>query len=469
MNPIESLKKFLGDKPYAYQPNLLVFPQLDAGQLAANFRLLEVGRERGLEDQPAAESLSLDSVESGIISYIETEKLYWHDSFENHLSTFGDRLAALNLQFLFAEVPSAAQQFIGDFKAEILKRQNDLTLERQQVIDSRAHLERFRAENGLLRPARYPVSKVWHLSLVALLCLLEALMNGFFLALGDDFGFLGGASQALLIALLNVGLAFLTGYFLLPQFNHVKLYRKLLGIPGLILYLFLMLLPLNLAVAHYRDALLTGVMGASRVAIDHMKVSPLAILDMQSWVMLGLGLLFAIIGLVDGYRYSDPYPGYEREDLHHRRIYDDYIVKVDDAVDSLRSIRDDAVEVFKSLRIDLARRQRAYEAITLHRTRFINQFNEYLNYLESVGNDLLGIYRTANRRARQGRPVPAHFETRWTLIRPLLSVKEPLSLSTEVFSAAEQETDKALDVSIKELHAAFEGSLDQFKQIDELV
>ena len=214
--------------------------------------------------------------------------------------------------------------------------------------------------------------------------------------------------------------------------------------------------------------MLSGVDRPSKHAIRTFIAGPLAIEDFQSWVMVGIGCLFAFIAVVDGYRFGDRYPGYEREARHHRRLYDDYIAKVDDAVDALRNIRDDAVQALQSLRDDLGKRRRAHDAILTNRVRFINQFNAHMDHLEVVANNLLSVYRTANRKARAPDPAPPHFDQRWAMPRPNEPIPSPPSLSPESLEAVLKETDEALEKSINNLYVAFESNLPRFKRIDDL-
>jgi hypothetical protein len=50
------------------------------------------------------------------------------------------------------------------------------------------------------------------------------------------------------------------------------------------------------------------------------------------------------------------------------------------------------------------------------RRSFSASFAAHVSHLESAANQLMSIYRDANRRAR-GTPPPAYFEQRWRLVR----------------------------------------------------
>ena len=473
MNSLATLKKFLGNRPHSYEPNLLVFSQLDEEKLKEEYRVDEVGRERGEARLPNSDAIALDGVEAGIVTRIEKEKHQWYDTFQNHLSTFQQRLGSLNSEGYFSRVRTTAREAIGEFKAEILKRENDLSLERQYVIDSRTHLAQFRERNGLIRPPNYPDSKTWHFALVLVLCLVEAVMNGFFLALENEFGLFGGLSQAVLIAMFNVGVAFVIGRFVVTEFNHVRLGRRMLGL-GLVSCYVVFVVAFNLAVAHYRDALELNAAISSATDMAAQKAvrtfigNPLAVQSFQSWIMVGIGGLFAFIACVDGYRFGDRYPGYERESRRHRDLYEEYSVKVESAVDALRDIRDSAVDDMEQLREDLAKRRAAYDSILANRVRFINQFRAHLNYLEMVANHLLTTYRTANRRARGGDPAPSYFDRPWIMTKPEEPVPTPPSFSLAAFDEVLNETDSALEKAINELYKVFEESLPRFKRIDDL-
>ena len=83
-------------------------------------------------------------------------------------------------------------------------------------------------------------------------------MNGYFFGQGSEFGWAGGVQQAVIFAALNIFVALLFGRKVFPQVVHVKSSRKVLGVMGWIIFVFL-LPSYNLAVGHYRDSVASSL------------------------------------------------------------------------------------------------------------------------------------------------------------------------------------------------------------------
>jgi len=69
-------------------------------------------------------------------------------------------------------------------------------------------------------------------------------------------------------------------------------------------------LALNLSFAHYRDLSVLGVSDAEQKALSEMLQTPLVLRDVKSWWLGCVGVMFAIVALIDGFNWDDHYPGY---------------------------------------------------------------------------------------------------------------------------------------------------------------
>jgi hypothetical protein len=225
--------------------------------------------------------------------------------------------------------------------------------------------------------------------ILSILILLEAGINGVLFAESSDRGLLGGWLEAMVLAITNVGVAFLVGYIVLPQVNRRSLLSKA-GAVVLALTGFAALLSVNLFGAHYRDfkaatarAELTvqtapapkretslaitgqkpGLLAATgtkavqptvldpgprlpAVAEDKTKRSemdalrkvfqaPFELESFTSLFLLIIGLCAATIAAADGYKFDDPFPGYGKR---HRR----YAEARAQSADALRRIMNHA-------------------------------------------------------------------------------------------------------------------------------
>src|SRR6185437_1803638 len=67
-------------------------------------------------------------------------------------------------------------------------------------------------------------------------------------------------------------------------------------------------------------------------------VNPLKVGGVESLWLLGLGIVFTIMGLVDGYLFEDPYPGYGRLYIEHARRQADYQSLFQKSFDELHNV-----------------------------------------------------------------------------------------------------------------------------------
>lgn len=315
--------------PHDAVQGTLTFCQVDDAKIQRELRLEERGAERGAQGAPSETATTLDEIESEIIARFESEKHRCDDEFNQQLALYDQRLVSLEVQNYASHVHSESRKAVSNFEAETQDRLNALTVFRDDVVRSRSYLQEFRDINGLRRPAQYPISHVLHLSIIVIISMAEAILNGTFFAKGNDYGLFGGSFQALIIALLNVGLALAVGRGILPLINHKSNFKKIIGFSALALYIPIVCF-YNLGVAHFRDAIgmtanVTGAGDVSQTVPAQMALSallsrPLSIADLESWVLFGVGLLFAAIAVFKGYRWDDPYTGSSTPETEFHRL-----------------------------------------------------------------------------------------------------------------------------------------------------
>lgn len=168
----------------------------------------------------------------------------------------------------------------------------------------------FRSANALERSAHYPESRLLGVSIIVLVCFVEAVLNSWLFAKGSEFGLLGGIFQALMISLVNAGaLAFLFGYLFLPETNHVDPRRRSRGYLLAATLLFAAVL-FNLAVGHYRGEMIAGSLQPARDALESFIARPADLGDMEAWLLFFVGLGAFALSSYKFHTLEDPYPGY---------------------------------------------------------------------------------------------------------------------------------------------------------------
>jgi hypothetical protein len=241
------------------------------------------------------------------------------------------------------EAEGAPHTAFAEFMAKLLPTKMELRAPFRALRDDYEAMD----EMGVHRASKRPESRVGHVATMAILIALEAVINGSFLAMGSEGGLIAGWLMALGISLFNVLLlGFTFGAMALRQLNHRWIHHKLLGTLALCAVLAIAYSS-NLAVAHYRDAL--GGPDPDNAGVAALAtwlanpINPLKVSSVQSLWLLGLGIAFTIIGVIDGYLYEDPYPGYGRFYVEHTRRQSDYQPLFQKSFDELRKVAQNQV------------------------------------------------------------------------------------------------------------------------------
>jgi hypothetical protein len=462
----DGLKALFVTKTDIYEPSTLSFIRLDENKVARDLGLIEKAEERGSRELPASDSQVVDEVEQSIVRQIAQEQRRWHEFAIQHLTTFNQRMAGLNLQGRFADVKSAARTAIGEFKAEIQVRRGAITSARDDALAARDSFKKFKLDHQLTSPPDYSDSHLKQLGLLILIGLIEAVFNGNFLAAGSEFGLLGGVIIAVAIAAVNIILAALAGRFGFSQVHHRSGIRKILGSVITLAWLALAV-AISFGVAHYRDAVQLEDPTPQITALRNLVADPLGIVDIQSWLLVAMGIVFALVAFREGFRWDDPYPGYGSKDRQKRDLFDDYNAAAEDAINSLRKIRDEGTAALKETRDGLHASRREHDAVLTHRGLLLSQYEAQADHLEDAQRNLLSLYRRANERVRTT-PAPQHFSRNAEHRRLAAVVPEPPSLSAETLDAALTETGTAIEEAMNALHDEFEASVPMMKIIDDL-
>jgi hypothetical protein len=197
-SPIARIWALLNQPPHSYRPATTIFLDLNVDRVADELQLVERGKERGSQNRPDSDSQTLDDVEHQIIERIESHKQDAHAIYLDHLHTYDERVTALSFEERFATIQQAAPEAVGDFRAEATVGRDELFALRRRLNESEIERERFRSRHRIERPARLasPGKIILKIGVLAILFIIEVVINGSFLARANVGGLLGGAAQA---------------------------------------------------------------------------------------------------------------------------------------------------------------------------------------------------------------------------------------------------------------------------------
>lgn len=287
-----------------------IFPSLDIDKTSSTLDLRAKGAENGKLNRPAPNAASPDEVEQRTVSRIEEEKAASYQVLEDQFQTFEGRLRNLDFEGQFGLIRQANASSVSDFKAEVASGVDELHGLRRDLKAAEDEMSSFKAKHNLDRAAKVSTAaaQAFKIALIVFLVLFEMIMNGSFLAKGSEQGIVGGVTEAIAFAILNIGSALLFSVYCVRFLVHRSLFFKLLGFCGLVAYISIAL-GINLALAHYREVSSTVLSGAGAQVISRLGNAPLELAELNSWMLFAVGLLFSILAFIDGCYLTDPYPG----------------------------------------------------------------------------------------------------------------------------------------------------------------
>lgn len=454
--------------PNGAVPSSQTFPPLDVEQIARELRLDERAEKAAMAGQPPADSDGPDLAELDVLGKIEHCARKACDDYLSQRDLYEERIRKSVISpDLRVQIEAAGSNALADFKAEILNDQNQLHTLLRAVGNREEEFREFRERHGLNRlPRTVPRGqRALALVLLVVFVLLESILNGMFFAEGSEAGLIGGVVQALVLSILNIGVAALYAVYGLPLLFHRKSPGKLVGVVVTLAFV-IWLVGLNLGIGHFRDLFIAGA-GNVQMAnlLDRLTTAPLLLGDAKSGILVLLGIGLALLAIIDVAATRDLYPGYGSLGQERERAIEHYSEENAKSLAAMMQLRDhtvddlsSAIELIRTAQFDM---QLAIEA----RSRLHFNYRAYLDHLAVTHERLVQRYREANRRVRRG-DAPKYFRT--LPQRP--SFVEPPVLSP----LAGHELDARLEVIeriehyIKAVNEKFEQTMPEYQTVGQL-
>lgn len=456
--------------PHQYAVGTDTFPRLNLDHVSRDLRLVELGQERGLAEEPPQTEEGLDEVEERVIGYIRNKHAEARSAFEEQRQTYQQRLSKLGLHTAAAEIDDATKSAIATIEAETLKSR-DLVPELRAAIQAGLQdWETFREENALARAARYPEGAGAHVlrwGIVLAILLIEAAANGYFFAQGSDLGLVGGWFEAGLIAAINVSMGLAAGHVPARWISHRQVGKRVVG--GILLFAwFVLAIGFNLAVGHYRNAMEALSQDPAAQALETFAYNPTGLASIHSWMLFAVGVAFSLIAFIDGLSMDDRYPGYGAVDRQLKAAKQRFVDERADLLDQVGEIYDESVGHVAAMVAQIGKRRGESDEIGAGLQSLRQSFQAHLEYLEESANGLLQIYRDANRKARPPRTAPTSFRKRWKRDFPMPDVLQSMQLSDTAFEALQRKAQDRRRLGERRLEKARASAASAFPSLGEI-
>lgn len=450
-----------------YKPSPGEFLPIDMAGLVKKLEIRERGSDRGARGIPSSNSGNLDEIESEIVEAIRTLALSEEKRTNDQIALYQTRLQAADPTGAASEMRAVARQSVAEFEAEAAAATSELERARIDVVEHRLALNDFRKSNGLTRPARAPGNHVLMAGILAVLFLLETGPNAVMFGAGDELGILGGYAIAIVFSVLNLGCGFSAGYFGWTNSIHVRVWRKIAG-SALAVALLALVVFINCLVAHLREKVNEGMPTneAGRAAWVTMFQHPFSIHDSFSAGLAGVGVLFAIAAMIEGYRWTDSYPGYWARTRSLQSAEERWGRSLEERLTILDEVQKRRASELRALRANLRDRRAEIPEILASSARLTRNFGSHIQHMEGVGRYALAAYRDSNRAARpSASPAPAHFDQLWSLDGVRAPQIQPIA--SPVSQADWQSANTALEEGMDKLQNAFQSAVTAMKAFPE--
>lgn len=458
------LRSLFAKRGSSWDPSLNRFPDINVQVIASSMRLERLGAKDGAANLPPSDAKSLSSAELEAVERIRSLRMDALGNFETEMQAFKSRIgqAKSDSSEILLKVSDA------ESRLRVLADQegNHLEIERNRVDQIQAKLRDFMDRNDVIGPPRAAANGFWTVSLLTLMIVGEATLNGLFFAEKNALGLVGGIFMAVMITLVNIfasiGCGVLSRYV-----NKKGFFPTLFGI-CLALFWLAFTIILNLTVAHFRDNLEGNSWDASlQLAIGSLLESPIGLQSISSWLIFSFGFLIGCASFVKGMLLRDPMPGFNaiwqaEEDAvsAYAEVYESAHFRMDEGFMEIREELND--EVLRR-RTDL---RTAVDAL-LSRNTVTNNLEQFLASCSSAAIRLLRIYREANSRARST-PSPTYFDEDFDFGPYAQPEIESTSISQAMVDAEISRMEEIVRQGVEGLITAQKRSLSAFPTVAEI-
>ena len=259
-------------------------------------------------------------------------------------------------------------------------------------VNLREELDRFRQKHTITkREANYPKSYILHFAWIFVFIFLEALANAYFFGQASSLGLLGGVFIGFITSFFNVVLSTIAG-FILRYKNHVVQKTRRIGL-AIFATLLLFIFFIHLFIAHYREVLQVNPHLEISSVLKPMLHSPFVLHDMESIILISIGILVTLFSILKGMKIDDKYPGYGT-------VYRQWKVSDNEFLDAKRQLRKLMRELYTrtlnksdNRMEELEHSRDKLETLSLDLDAFITTYERYYYKASQTIREILVDYR----------------------------------------------------------------------------
>ncbi len=259
-------------------------------------------------------------------------------------------------------------------------------------LNLREELDRFRQEHNITkREALYPKSYILHFAWIFVFIFLEALANSYFFGQASSLGLLGGVFIGFITSFFNVVLSTIAGFVLRYKNHVVKKTRRIgLAIFGVLL---LLIFFIHLFIAHYREVLQINPHVQIEAVLKPMLQTPFVLHDMESLILIAIGVLVTLFSIIKGMKIDDRYPGYGAVYRRWKEKDNEFLEAKSQLRKLMRELYTLTVRKSDNMMKNLENSKDRLEALALDLDAFIATYERYYHKAFQTAREILVDYR----------------------------------------------------------------------------
>lgn len=412
MKLLNALLAWLKGKPRrAIQSNDPDLNPIDTEAIKRDVGLEKEAERLGCAGIPSENATSLCGLEEKLVQMV--------DSARQRYVTWGqERLRVLNQDIISHDITPLANRALEadatfERKADSLLSERRVSLQTlsEVAIAQSSEYHQFCEHNGLNRLSYYPspAHKFFLYSMLAVFIVLEGVLNATFFAQGLTGGLIQGFTFAAVLSFINIVMGATLGSRLIPNIHHKNQARKALGYVGIALAIILAI-TMALLIAHARDALAKDLDNAAVIALRTISTSPFELADINSWILFGLSIAFAVFAIFDGYKFDDPYPGFGDQSRRLKSAIDNYEEEMSLVRSDLEDLKEGAIQQLEQDVDDIRTRLNFLSEAILSKESTGGRLKLEFSNAHACANTLVKTFQNVNQLHRPlDRPIPEYF------------------------------------------------------------
>ena len=296
---IKNALSFLNSSYSPFDESTNEFIPVDKKSAEKYLQLEERGADNGKNNTPRANVKNKDAIAKDIDQYLGRCTSLAKSQLLNRFKAILELSSNKNGSNTLEVIQNIYQSASNKLKADTKFYYNELFTKKRNWINGEKEYDKFRKDNKIIGPARYPENKIMATGAIALALMAEIVINAFTLGDNHPNGTFGVIYETFMFAFVNIAASFLLGAYTIKQLYHVNLIRKIIGLISSIV-LVASIFFLNLFVAHYRDSLaqlqqkllenldaLNAIFSLGGASLNNLIKQPFGMGDFKSFLLFG--------------------------------------------------------------------------------------------------------------------------------------------------------------------------------------